>query len=74
MADPHFIGRNMLVTVERPVVERRSTISGIPLKMKEAHAYRRRAQMAGEYHEDILRELGLPAARILRLQQEQAVG
>ena len=65
----------MMVAVEHRGVEESVTATGIPLKMTETPGrIERRAPMGGEDYEEILRELGLPAERIVRSQQEEAVG
>lgn len=75
MADPHFKARDMIVEVEHPGLQDPVSIAGIPLKMTATPGQvQRRAPMAGEHTDAILRELGVPEDRIARLRSTQAVG
>ena len=73
--DAHFAARDMVVQVEHPGLERRVSIAGIPVKMSDTPGrIARRAPLAGEHTDEILREIGLDDARIDGLRQQHAVG
>lgn len=75
MADPHFAAREMVVPVEHPGVSQPMRVAGIPVKMSETPGrVARRAPLAGEHTDEILREIGLGEARIAELHEHHTVG
>lgn len=75
MADPHFAARDMLVKVDHPGLDRPMAIAGIPLKMTETPGrVGRRAPLAGEHTDEILREIGVSADRLDSLRAHGAIG
>jgi crotonobetainyl-CoA:carnitine CoA-transferase CaiB-like acyl-CoA transferase len=75
LADPHFAAREMIQKVDHPGLDRQLAIAGIAVKMSETPGrIARRAPLAGEHTDEILRELGIEPAQLRSLRTEGAVG
>ncbi|MGB3071840.1 MAG: CoA transferase [Ottowia sp.] len=74
-ADPHIAAREMIVKVAHPGLDREMSIAGIPLKMTGTPGrVARRAPMVGEHTGEILREIGIPEARVSELRAQGSIG
>ncbi len=73
--DPHFAVRAMIEQVEHPGLDRPMAIAGIPLKMTDTPGrIARRAPLAGEHTDEILREIGVTGEQAGALRSRGAVG
>ncbi|MFM6999774.1 MAG: CaiB/BaiF CoA transferase family protein [Limnohabitans sp.] len=67
--DPHFAARQMLPEVEHPGSARPVSVPGVPVKLSVTPGgVRHRAPILGEHTLELLKEIGLPEAEIVRLQ------
>ena len=74
VANPHFAIREMVVEVEHPGVVQPMRVAGIPVKMTDTPGrVVRRAPLAGEQTDEILREVGLNESRITDLHARHVV-
>lgn len=71
---PHFVARDMVVSVEHPGLEQPMRIAGVPIKMTSTPgAVRTRAPLCGEHTDELLREAGLSATEIAALRHTQTI-
>jgi len=74
-ADPHFIARKMIVSLDQPGTDKQVKFAGIPVKMTETPgSIRRHAPLLGEHTDEVMREAGLSADQIRTLRQSGAFG
>jgi crotonobetainyl-CoA:carnitine CoA-transferase CaiB-like acyl-CoA transferase len=75
LEDPHIAAREMIQKVDHPGLERQVAIAGIAVKMSDTPGrIARRAPLAGEHTDEILRELGIAGDQAKTLRTEGAVG
>jgi len=73
-ADPHFRQRHMLAEVDQPGAERPLTLANTPIRMSATPGgVQRRAPLAGEHTDELLRRFGFDAAEIGALRAAQAI-
>lgn len=74
-ADPHMKAREMLVEVEHPGSARPVTVASTPIRMTATPGgVMRRAPLAGEHTDALLKGIGLDGDAIVRLRQAGVVG
>jgi crotonobetainyl-CoA:carnitine CoA-transferase CaiB-like acyl-CoA transferase len=73
--DPHVALRDMLLEVPRPDGERPMLVVGNPVKLSNvAEGPVRRFPSLGEHTDEVLREVGVDEATLVRLRAEGVVG
>jgi crotonobetainyl-CoA:carnitine CoA-transferase CaiB-like acyl-CoA transferase len=74
VADPHFKVREMIVPLEQPGSPTKVAVAGVPVRLSETPGgVHRRAPLLGEDTDAVLEKLGLKAAEIARLREQNVV-